>query len=217
MVQEDLEDVRERKAKLAQQVERLEHMLKESRDWMGLDDRHFRDAVSASLEILGAEALQPLSDAEAAKDPSRSRWVIPRLDERMGADHTWAHTLDALRAPIKKGQKRWEWRKEAPIRPVVFRDPGTLDREVVHLHLEHRVVQRLLGRFLAQGFLHDELTRACVVRTDDPVPRSDSRRPPVALRTGGDPAPRRDPGSRCRVAGPLDPGSRQAQAPRRGG
>ena len=171
VVQEDLEDVRERKAKLAQQVERLEHMLKESRDWMGLDDRHFRDAVSASLEILGAEALQPLSDAEAAKDPSRSRWVIPRLDERMGADHTWAHTLDALRAPIKKGQKRWEWRKEAPIRPVVFRDPGTLDREVVHLHLEHRVVQRLLGRFLAQGFLHDELTRACVVRTDDPVPR----------------------------------------------
>ena len=89
----------------------------------------------------------------------------------MGADHTWAYTLDALRAPIKKGQKRWEWRREAPIRPVVFRDPGTLDDEVVHLHLEHRVVQRLLGRFLAQGFLHDELTRACVVRTDDPVPR----------------------------------------------
>jgi hypothetical protein len=171
VVQEDLEEVRERKAKLHDQIQRLERMLKDSRDWMGLDDRHFRDALSASLEILGADALQPLSDAEAARDPSTARWVIPRLHERMGADHTWAHTLDALRAPIKKGQKRWEWRKEAPIRPVVFQDPKTLDGEVVHLHLEHRVVQRLLGRFLAQGFLHDELTRACVVRTDDPVPR----------------------------------------------
>ena len=170
-VHEDLEEVLERKGTLAAQVERLEHMLKDSRDWMGLDDRHFRDALSASLEILGAESLQPLSDAEAAKDPSTARWVIPRLHERMGADHTWAYTLDALRAPMKKGQKRWQWRKEAPIRPVVFRDPETLDNEVVHLHLEHRVVQRLLGRFLAQGFLHDELTRACVLRTDDPVPR----------------------------------------------
>jgi hypothetical protein len=41
----------------------------------------------------------------------------------------------------------------------------------VHLHLEHRVVQRLLGRFLAQGFLHEDIRRACVLRTDDPVPR----------------------------------------------
>ena len=170
-VQEDLEEVRERKTKLSSQIERLEQMLKESRDWIGLDQRHFREALSASLEILGAEALQPLNDAEAAKDPSTARWEIPRLHERMGADHTWAHTLDSLRAPIKKGQKPWEWRKEAPIRPVVFRDPGNLDGKVVHLHLEQRVVQRLLGRFLAQGFLHDELTRACVVRTDDPVPR----------------------------------------------
>ncbi len=171
VVLEDLEEARERKAKLTTQVERLEQMLKVSRDWIGLDDRHFRDALSASLEILGAESLQPLNDAAAAQDPSTAQWVIPHLHERMGADHTWVHTLDALRAPIKKGQKPWEWRKEAPIRPVVFRDPGTLDRKAVHLHLEHRVVQRLLGRFLAQGFLHDELTRACVLRTDDPLPR----------------------------------------------
>ena len=171
IVEEELEEVRERKVKLTGQVERLEQMLKVSRDWIGLDDRHFRDALSASLEILGAETITPFDAEEAAEDPATARWMIPHLHETMGTDHTWAHTLDALRAPIKKGQKRWEWRREAPIRPVVFRDPGTLDGEVVHLHLEHRVVQRLLGRFLAQGFLHDELTRACVLRTDDPVPR----------------------------------------------
>jgi hypothetical protein len=130
VVEEDLEEVRERKATLATQVERLERMLKESRDWIGLDDRHFRDALSASLEILGAELLKPADDAQAVRDPSSARWVIPQLHERMGADHTWAYTLDALRAPIKKGQKRWEWRREAPIRPAVFRDPGIFDDEV---------------------------------------------------------------------------------------
>ena len=43
--------------------------------------------------------------------------------------------------------------------------------EVVHLHLEHRVVQRLLGRFLAQGFVHNDLSRACLAQTVDPIPR----------------------------------------------
>ncbi len=171
VIHEELEEVRERKAKLTGQVERLEGLLKLSKDWIGLDDRHFRDALSASLEILGADAIRPLDAAEATRDPATARWEIPALDERKGADPTWAVTLDSLRAPRQKGQAPWEWRREAPIRPVVFRDPGTLDGEVVHLHLEHRLVQRLLGRFMAQGFLHDELTRACVVRTDDPLPR----------------------------------------------
>lgn len=41
----------------------------------------------------------------------------------------------------------------------------------MHLHLEHRLVQRLLGRFLSQGFVHHELSRACVCLSDDPVPK----------------------------------------------
>jgi hypothetical protein len=55
---------------------------------------------------------------------------------------------------------------------VVFKDPGNLDGEVVHLHLEHRVVQRLLGRFLSQGFRDDDLRRACVLRTVEAQPRA---------------------------------------------
>src|SRR5262249_44574783 len=38
-------------------------------------------------------------------------------------------------------------------------------------HLEHRVVQRLLGRFTAQGFTHHDLARACFAQTTDPIPR----------------------------------------------
>ena len=73
--------------------------------------------------------------------------------------------------PRKRDQKPWEWRRESPIRPVVFEDTGTMDEEVVHLHLEHRVVQRLLGRFIAQGFVHHDLSRACLAQTTDAIPR----------------------------------------------
>ncbi len=170
-ITEELEAIRLRQDKLRQQQVELESMLRDSKLWLGLDDRHFRDVLSVSLELMGAEALKPLDAAAAIDDEERSQWVVPALDQQAGADPTWATTLDTLRAPRQKTQKLWDWRKEAPVRPVVFRDPGSLDGQVVHLHLEHRIVQRLLGRFLAQGFLHDELTRACVCRTDDPIPR----------------------------------------------
>jgi hypothetical protein len=54
---------------------------------------------------------------------------------------------------------------------VVFKDQESLDAPAVHLHLEHRFVQRLLGRFRSQGFVHNDLHRVCVVLTDDPVAR----------------------------------------------
>ncbi|WP_442949723.1 DISARM system SNF2-like helicase DrmD [Nostoc sp.] len=171
VINEELEQARLRQQDLTKQVEQLQEMLKDSRDWLGLDDHHFRDAISASLEILGVPTLAPVDVNEVANNPVTARWTIPALDQRTGADPTWSTTLDTLRTPRKIGQKLWEWRQEAPIRPVVFRDPGSLDGDVVHLHLEHRIVQRLLSRFLAQGFLHDELTRACVCLTNDPMPK----------------------------------------------
>ena len=171
VIEEELEQVRKRRDGLNKELQELRGLLDTSENWLGLSDEHFRNAISASLSLLGVEALVPLSKDEAVRDAATARWVFPSLDQKPGADPTWAATLDTLRTPRKRKQKPWEWRREAPIRPVVFRDPGTLDGEVVHLHLEHRVVQRLLGRFLAQGFLHDELTRACVCKTDDAIPK----------------------------------------------
>ena len=79
--------------------------------------------------------------------------------------------MDTLRAPRKRDQKLWDWRKSSPIRPVVFEDPGIVNDDVVHLHLEQRVVQRLLGRFTAQGFVHHDLSRACFAQATDSIPR----------------------------------------------
>ncbi len=171
IINQELEEICLRKKDLKKQISEVQEMLKKSRDWLGLDDRHFRDAISASLEILGAQQLKPMDLIAASKNPETAKWEIPALDQRVGADPTWTMTLDTLRKPRLRSQKLWDWRRESPIRPVVFRDPGSLDGEVVHLHLEHKIVQRLLGRFLAQGFLHDELTRACVCLTDDPIPK----------------------------------------------
>lgn len=53
----------------------------------------------------------------------------------------------------------------------MFVAPETVTDEVVHLHLEHRVVQRLLGRFSAQGFVLNDLSRACLAQSADPIPR----------------------------------------------
>ncbi len=160
-IREELETVRPEIRQLRQQEEELQQMLSRSQQWLGLDDRAFREAISASLELLGASPLQPQEEG---------KWEIPNL-ETLTTDPSWETTLDTLRPSRPRKQKVWEWRKETKVRPVVFNDVGYLDDSVVHLHLEHRLVQRLLGRFLSQGFIYDELTRACVCLTQDPIPK----------------------------------------------
>ncbi len=186
-VEEELEAVRERKEKLAEQIEQLRGILGSSQRYLGLDDDRFRNAVSASLELLDEDPLTPAPAAAAGAvaehpEPGNAygaqtpggppRFEFPSLDRRDGADPSWADTLDLLRPPRRKGEKPWEWRRDAPIRPVVFTAPDGIDDEVVQLHLEHRVVKRLLGRFLAQGFVHDDLSRACVGQSRDAIPRA---------------------------------------------
>ncbi len=163
-VTEELEAARERQDELREQIDALRTRLKESRDWVGLDIDPFRAALSCALELMGAEPLQESSDVPG-------RLVFPALDRRAGGDPSWANTLDTLRAPRERTQAFWEWRRESAIRPVVFEDPGVMTDDVVHLHLEHPVVRRLLGRFTAQGFVHHDLSRACLAQTSDPIPR----------------------------------------------
>jgi len=160
--EEELEAARVAKQDLVRQLDTLRDLLETSRRHLDLTVPTFRNAINASLRLLGAEPLK------AESDRADSGWRFPALD---ATDASWADTLDALRAPRRPEQKPWEWRRQAPIRPIVFEDSGTLDGEVVHLHLEHRVVQRLLTRFLAQGFVRDDLSRACVGHTHDAVPR----------------------------------------------
>ncbi len=165
-VAEEFESVRERQRDLQDQIEKCRSLLEQSRDWVRFRPDAFRRALSCSLGIQNAGPLR-----EERDETGREVWRFPELEGRVASDPSWAATLDTLRAPMKRDQKWLEWRKEAPIRPVVFRDAGELTEDVVHLHLEQRVAQRLLARFRAQGFVHHDLSRACLAHVADSVRR----------------------------------------------
>ena len=163
---EELESARARQADLQAQVERCRTLLDRSRRWVDFEPKRFRDALSCSLELLGAPPLSVTRTAQGAEV-----WTFPPLDRRADGDRSWTATLDSLRAPRRRDQTLAQWRREAPIRPVVFADAGRLTDETVHLHLEQRIAQRLLARFRSQGFIHHDLSRACLAQAADSIPR----------------------------------------------
>ncbi len=161
-VERELEAARRRQDTLRAEIDQLRTDLAKSRDWIRFDEDSFRDALSCSLELQRAPGLQPQGDGVFA---------FPEVDKLPAADPTWRDTLDTLRTPREREQKPWEWRQAATVRRVVFADQGDLADDKVHLHLEHRVAQRLLGYFRAQGFVQFDLSRACLAQTKDPIPR----------------------------------------------
>ncbi len=163
---DELEASRERQEDLKEQIERCQTLLEASRAWTGFEAAPFREALSCSLEFLGAKPL-----TEARDEQGKPVWKFPPLDRRADADASWAATLDSLRTPRRPDQKVADWRREAPIRPVVFEDAGVLTEDTVHLHLEQRVAQRLLARFRSQGFIYHDLSRACLAQVGDSIPR----------------------------------------------
>lgn len=171
VVEAELEQTRLRIEDIKKRNIELENLLQRSRDSIALDEDHFRSAISSALRLMKADPLVRVQNPIKVEENQLPRFEFPSLDQRERGDAKWADTLDALRTPRKRDQKLWEWRSQNPVRPVVFEDPGTMDEDVVHLHLEHRVVKRLLARFSSQGFVHHDLSRACLAHAHDSVPR----------------------------------------------
>lgn len=161
VIEEEIETIRERerlKAEIATMTARLE----DARKAIQFDPERLRDALGCSLELLGAQPLQ---------ETHPGRFTFPDLQERRGADPAWSAVLDSLRTPPTEGRRDALWRRASPIRPVVFHAQDSLNDGTVQLHLSHQIVQRLLGRFTAQGFVHHDLSRACVAQSEDEIPR----------------------------------------------
>lgn len=164
----ELDDAaQQRQSRLRSEIETLRNRINDARRWIGLDETQLRDALNCSLEILGTEPLR----TSPAPPGEPTRYQFPNLQARHGGDPRWAATLDTLRPPQEHDQSLYEWRREAPLRPVIFAPPPGFDGDTVQLHLSHRVVQRLLGRFQAQGFVYHDLSRACLAQSDDAIPR----------------------------------------------
>ncbi|WP_225888703.1 DISARM system SNF2-like helicase DrmD [Myxococcus xanthus] len=115
-----------------------------------------RDALDVGFELAGAGRLE----REAIMEEGRTleSWKVPALPA------SWNTTLDSIRPRREHDEAAWEWRKR-PLSPVVFEAPPGVSSKLVHLHLSHPLVQRVLQRFLAQGFSANDLSRVTVVQT----------------------------------------------------
>jgi ERCC4-related helicase len=160
--EEELESTRVHLENLTAEVALVDRQLQESHKAIQFDAATLQDAISCSLELLDVKGMQSEGDG---------RFTLPDLESRRGADPKWASTLDTLRPAPENGKRDYLWRRDHPIRPITFDSPDGIDDSVVQLHLSHRLVQRLLGRFASQGFVYDDLSRSCLATSDDSIPR----------------------------------------------
>jgi SNF2 family DNA or RNA helicase len=159
---EELEVARAKREDLEAQIDRLESLREKAESHLNFREPAFRAALDRALVLSGGQPMQETVERD------RSLWQVPLPAN----DPAWQETLDTLRPPRdRKTMSIAEWRNRTSLRPVVFRDHGIPDPDTVHLHLEQRLVQRLLGRFTAQGLVQYDLARACVGHTEDSVPR----------------------------------------------
>lgn len=127
-----------------------------SRKVMDFDPALLRDALDVGFELSGSSRLEKAVVKDEGK--SSEAWKVPALPE------AWSRTLDSIRPRREKDELLWDWRKR-PLLPVVFEAPSGIASKLAHLHLSHPVVQRVLQRFLAQGFSANDLSRVTVVKS----------------------------------------------------
>ncbi|RYZ41575.1 MAG: hypothetical protein EOO71_11470 [Myxococcaceae bacterium] len=115
-----------------------------------------RDALDVGFELAGAKRLE--RESLTGEGEPREAWKVPELPA------SWSRTLDAIRPRREKDEAPWAWRRR-PLTPVVFEPPPGVSTKLSHLHLSHPIVQRVLQRFLAQGFSANDLSRVTVVKS----------------------------------------------------
>jgi len=169
MAARDLGDDGARLARLRREQAELAALLGEARARVGVESDELQAVVGLALARSGTGWV---GGAAVGDTP------VFALDAALATDPGWQPVLDELRArPMRPGERPGQWRAsaDAAVRRVSFapailpdgRDAG----DVVQLHLEHRLVRRLLARFQSAGF-REGLDRACVIVTDaTPGPR----------------------------------------------
>ncbi len=171
IAKEELEDTRLRQDNLKEEVDRLRNRLERSQRHIGITPRQFRQTLSMSLKLNKAPGIVEIDPNRDRDQDTPRTYEFPAASDSLVHDSGWTAALDTLRKRKKRGETFGEWRRRASFRPVVFDHPGQLGENAVQLHLEHRVAQRLLGRFTAQGLIHHDLSKACLTATTDAIPR----------------------------------------------
>jgi superfamily II DNA or RNA helicase len=159
-----------RRDRQAKEIDDLRATLERSREKVGVDPDELRGVFATALTRAGTSL-----DAASAGEIGGTALFLLNPDDPAFATGGWQDALDDLRIRHRKrSEKLKDWRAAAPLRAVSFRPALTEDKVdaegVLQLHLEHRLVRRLLSRFLSQGF-SSNLSRACVVSGPGAQPR----------------------------------------------
>ncbi|MDB5541251.1 MAG: hypothetical protein JWQ89_2978, partial [Devosia sp.] len=169
-VQEMDDETEARRARQAKELDDLRATLERSRERVGVETDELQAVVATALSRVG-------TSLDAARVGDVNGTPLFRLDpaDPAFAIGGWQDALDDLRLRRrKKSERLMDWRSGVPLRQVSFKPATTkegADAEgVVQVHLEHRLVRRLLSRFVSQGF-STGLSRACVIRGPGAQPR----------------------------------------------
>jgi superfamily II DNA or RNA helicase len=169
---EEMDDREERRIEReARELDRMRKLLQESKKRVGVETADLKAVVAAALGRVGASL-------EEARAGAVGHVELFQLDAAapVFAHGGWQEALDDLRIRRRgRKEKLKAWRAAVPLKAIAFeapRDPNTgVDApDVVQVHLEHRLVRRLLSRFLSQGFTSD-LSRVCSIVGPGAQPR----------------------------------------------
>jgi ERCC4-related helicase len=146
------DDEKPRFERLLKDEQELQAAREASRARVGVEPDDLRRVVGAALTRAGASL-------DTTRGETVGKVTTFRLDPGNPAfkESGWQDAFDDLRLRRRKrGERLNEWRKRSPIRAIAFEPPRLPDgrdaADVVQVHLEHRLVRRLLSRFISQGF-----------------------------------------------------------------
>ena len=109
ITEEEFEAARDRQEDLKKQIARCQSLLEASRAWTNFEAAPFREALSCSLELLGAEPLTETTDEKGARV-----WTFPPLDRRAETDASWAPTPATPPAPTHRCALTPRWAGPTP-------------------------------------------------------------------------------------------------------
>ena len=160
-----------RHERLLKEQKELQDSLERSSERVGVRADDLQRVVGAALARAGTS----LAKARTETVGDITTFNLDPTDPAFAKEPGWQDTFDDLRArPRKRGERINEWRKRVPIRSIAFAPPRLPDGrdapEVVQVHLEHRLVRRLLSRFISQGF-QAGLSRISVIEGPGAQPR----------------------------------------------
>jgi superfamily II DNA or RNA helicase len=165
------DDERARYARVVAEQQELRGALERSSERVGVRPDDLQRVVSAALARAGVN----LESERAETVGDTATYRLNPNDLAFAMESGWQDTFDDLRErPRKRGERIGEWRKRVPVRAIAFEPPRLPDGrdtpEIVQVHLEHRLVRRLLSRFLSQGF-QAGLSRISVIEGPGAQPR----------------------------------------------